>query len=350
MQKIKGFIIIFLLTITQFGYAQTQNLFKPEDLVQKLTLIDKDRNETQLTVHLSQEESNFSGVNEAIELNENLILVSDLNKSVIEKNGFLNSEKSHVKSDQKRLGLFEIYGANRSQKIKTIVFISLQSAVSTFSYVFISGQKLEPALVASVVSTALNFYFGADPNRWDRILKWGQNQYENGLKKINKLNEKSISKLEFAGPLATTFLWRFGTGYMMSGISAWNHFQNEFATGYFISNAAVTAVTGVFISGTWESVLSKWNRMNIENIEGSPITSEQIISIRRNRALMAAVLFPLAYSGVQIANYGLGLMAMTGAVFYALENSKYKEQMRSVFKKVSKTSVFKKAQFCHQLF
>lgn len=238
--------------------------------------------------------------------NTDLIIVSDLpaDKALAGINLLPNNQ-----NQAKRLGLFEIYGETRAQKINTLLFITAQTALSSFSYIVLSSFPLETALIASAITGSLNFYFGADPERWPRLLKWAQDHYRKGAAKTK--SQRVGQAVETVGPLQTTFAWSSGWGFVLAGVASWTQFAATFLSIDVITRVVANSALATSTSGTWEALFAKW-----KNNSSGPLTDGEIIFARRLRSLISAVVVPLAQAGLPIGSLAISAMATTGISAY----------------------------------
>jgi hypothetical protein len=255
--------------------------------------------------------------------------------------------------ERKRVGFFEIAGATKAERIKSLIFIIETTAISTSVYAFYLKDKPLAAITVSSITALVNWYFGADLRRWDDLLDWADSKYQ----KLAGKSENIKKIISHAGPFVTTALWSVALGYVLRGTALWDQFSHEILSAKVAADIFANAGLGLFLTGTWSTLFRSWSK-SIDRGEDFPMTQEELNELRRNRSLLLVFFSTMIVIGERWGFVGSSIVAATGVVLYALEHSQLKNAWRSRFDKIAKGwykleksvfsifSIFKKRKKC----
>ena len=253
---------------------------------------------------------------------DEVILVSDLSeKGIAEALGSYSFSEPLIKAE-KSLAFLDIQNeissyedkqrerkAMRKEKIEAVAFATLQTGLATYSFICLSGIPFEPAVVSSLISGFLNFYFSWDVTRWDRFLRWGRSQFANLMKVVGVQQATEAVWFGKATKSATGFISRIGFNALFTGIGMWSSFSSQFFTISTGQTVFINSTIGFAMTQPFDTTLGDWLEYGHWKF-----SEEQVKIFIRFRTLVAAAIAPLLYASHSFAPVAAGAMFAGGVV------------------------------------
>lgn len=222
----------------------------------------------------------------------------------------------------------------RKEKIHAIAFATVQTAISTASFIYLSHLPIEPALMAATLSGALNFYFNLNIERWEKFQRWGRDKISAGVSLLGKEDMNTKRWFSKATKSLTGYIGRIGFTSLYTGIALWQNFASEFLTTSTLSHIAISATVAALMAQPFDTTFGDWMENGHHKLKLS-----QVHLLARVRTLIASAIVPLLYMGNE---YGYAAaMGMFGAGILLVVYDQIDHKQESLSVKISKNSIGK---------
>lgn len=220
----------------------------------------------------------------------------------------------------------------RGERAHSLMFATIQTAISASSFIFISKLPLEPAVTAAMLATYLNFYFNWDIERWSNFLYRGHSL---ASKVMTKLGHGDVVDREWFRETTKAVSGYVGTvafTTVFTGITHWDRLMSDVTSGgqQIVAGIFATALGGFLLSQPYDNTFGRWLKNG-----HSFLTRTQVQMLIRFKTLVTAAITPLFYVGFEPIYPVAASLFLSGISLVIYDQGLYvKENIQFSWKKI----------------